>query len=123
AERLRHLSGSERAGEGRAIGGYLRLMAVLADAQQSTLTTFAAPRPDAEALRLARAHGMPPVHAASLTREASWRGVLAELCSFVLGSGEFPTAVGESCMQLQEAPVVRLEAQADALLAGRVAEV
>jgi FdhE protein len=123
AERLRHLSGSERAGEGRAIGDYLRLMAVLADAQHSALATFSGPRPDAEALRLARTHGMPPVHAASLAREASWRGVLGELCSCVLERGEFPTAVHDSCTQLRGASVVRLEAQADALLAGRGAEV
>ena len=123
AERLRYLSGSERAGEGRAIAEYLCLMAVLADAQQSALATFTAPRPDADALRLARTHGMPPLHAASLTREASWRGVLGELCSFVLDSGEFPTGVRDSCVQLRDAPVARLEAQADALLAGRVAEV
>jgi FdhE protein len=66
---------------------------------------------------------MPPIHAASLARAASWRGVLGELCSFVLDSGEFPTAVRDACVQLREAPVVRLEAQADALLAGRVPEV
>lgn len=123
AGRLRHLSGSERAGEGRAIGDYLRLMAVLADAQQAALATFTAPRPDADALRLARTHGMPPVHAASLARGASWRGVLGGLCSVVLDRGEFPAGVRDSCVQLRDASVARLEAQADALLAGRVAEV
>lgn len=123
AARLRHLSGSERAGEGRAIGDYLRLMGVLADAQQSALATLTATQPDADTLRLARTHGMPPVHAASLTREASWRGVLGELCSVVLDSGEFPAGVRDSCVQSRNASVARLEAQADALLVGRVAEV
>jgi FdhE protein len=123
AARLRHLSASERAGEGRAIGDYLRLMAVLADAQQSALATSAAVRPSAEASRLASTHGMPPIHAVGLTREASWRGILGELCSSVLDSGDFPAAVRDLCLRLQHTPVAHLEAQADALLAGRVAEV
>lgn len=123
AERLRHLSASDYAGGGRAIGDYLRLMAVLAGAQQSALATFTAPRPDADRLRLARAHGMPPAHAASLLREASWRGVLGEICSVVLEREESPIAVRDSCVQLRDAPAARLDAQADALLAGRVAEI
>ena len=123
AARLRQLSAAERAGEGGAIGDYLRLMAVLADAQQLALATFSTPRPDPGALKLARTHGMPAVHAASLTREASWRAGLGELCSFVIDSGKIPEEVRDSCARLRDAPVARLEAQADALLAGRGAEV
>lgn len=123
AERLRQLSGSDRAGEGRAIGDYLELMAVIAEAQQSILATFSAAPPNAEALRLARTHGMPPLHVMSVTRDASWRGILGELCGSVLDEGGFPAAVRDSCAQLQHAPAARLEAQADAILAGRLAEV
>src|SRR6185437_2968705 len=54
---------------------------------------------------------------------ASWRGILGELCSSVLDSGDFPAAVRDLCLRLQHTPVAHLEAQADALLAGRVAEV
>jgi FdhE protein len=120
--RLRQLSASERAGEGGAIGDYLRLMAVLADAQQSALSTLTAARPNPETSRLARTHGMPPAHAAGLKREASWRGVLGELCSSVLESGELPAAVRETCERLRGASAAPLEAQADALLGGRVVE-
>ncbi len=122
AARLRQLSASERAGEGGAIGDYLRLMAVLADAQQSALATYAPAPPNAEALRLASTHGVPPAHASGLTREASWRTILAKLCSSVLESGELPAAVRETCERLRGASAAPLEAQADALLWGRVVE-
>jgi FdhE protein len=120
AARLRQLAASERAGEGGAIGDYLRLMAVLADAQQSALASVTAARPNADALRLARTRGTPPAHAAGLARETSWRDVLGEICSSVLESGALPVAVREICEQLREDPPVSLEAHADALLAGRV---
>ena len=122
AARLRQLAASERTGEGGAIGDYLRLMAVLVDAQQSALATFSAARPNAEALRLARTHGMPPAHAVGLTREASSRGVLGELCGSVLKSRELPAAAREICEQLREGPRASLEAHADAVIAGRTSE-
>lgn len=125
AARLRQLAASERAGEGGAIGDYLRLMAVLADAQQSALATLTATRPNAEALRLARTHDMPPAHAAGFTRQPSWRTILEKLCSSVLESGELPAEVQDTCERLRRtssASLEALEAQADALLAGRVVE-
>src|SRR5580692_9778463 len=65
AARLRKLS------EGHAVGDYLRLMAAVADAQQSALDTFPASpatagtvgAQDEQHLRQAREHGMPLLQA------------------------------------------------------------
>src|SRR5437879_12357315 len=62
ARRLRQLAGSESRGHGRAIGDYLRLMDVVAEAQQAAVTNLAVSRPSAEEIAQARAHRMPLVH-------------------------------------------------------------
>ena len=84
AARLRELS------EGHAIGDYLRLMAALADAQQSVLDL--PPAPD------------------------EWHPVLHELCDAIAVAPGFPVAVTQVCRNLQALPLETLQVQADLLL-------
>ncbi len=53
AQRLRELA------QGPSIGGYLRLMAMLADAQHHALAALGEPAIDPASLKLAQQHGMP----------------------------------------------------------------
>jgi FdhE protein len=123
ATRLRKLS------EGHAVGDYLRLMAVLADAQQRALdarrhdvsvaregqrTVFNAR--DAERLRTAREHGMPPLQADGGPRDPQWRTVLVGLCDAIAVAPGFPAAVAATCGRIRALPVETLEEQAEALL-------
>jgi FdhE protein len=122
AARLRKLS------EGHAVGDYLRLMALLADAQQTALNSCmsqgyadstAAPEQavqNAQRLRLAREHGMPPLQASGGGRDERWRTVLYELCNAVAAAQGYPEGVARTCRQIQSAPVAELEVQADLLL-------
>lgn len=118
AQRLRKLGAG-----GHAIGDYMHLMASLADAQQAALAGFESSPPTAAQLELARTHGMPVAPAASWTREGRWRDVLARLCEAVAALPETPPGVRDLCDRLRQASAELLEAQADALLAGRTAEI
>jgi FdhE protein len=104
AERLRKLS------EGHAVGDYLRLMAALGDAQQAMLKTLVLQHPiDAEHLRLAREHGMPPLQADGWSRDPEWRNALVGLCDAM--------AAGASCCdRIRALPADTLEEQAELLL-------
>ena len=84
AARLRELS------QGHAVGDYLRLMAALADAQQSVVNLPAGPD--------------------------EWHPVLHELCNAIAGVPGFPAAVTQVCRNLQALPLEKLQAQADLLL-------
>jgi FdhE protein len=120
AERLRELSA------GNAIGDYLRLMATLVEAQHVALierTRIAADVPDAGQLALAREHGMPLLQAAGRRREHGWRNLLNRLCDAVASEGGFPPSVAATCARIAQMPRDELEAQADALLTLRHAEV
>jgi FdhE protein len=126
AQRLRQLAASDVAGQGQSISDYLRLMAVLADAQQAALGSCAAAVPSATDLERARVHGMPPLHTGSTTRDGAWCAVLRQLCRSVLATDNtamLPEPVRGGCGSLLEAPVPALEAQAEALLAVRPMEV
>jgi FdhE protein len=123
AQRLRELAGSESRGHGRAIGDYLRLMEVVADAQQTAVTNLAVSRPGAEEIAQARTHRMPLVHAAGLRRDPCWRGVLGQLCDAVLRSREVPAGVRDTCARLRDSRAQEIEAQADALLTVQSAEI
>jgi FdhE protein len=114
AERLRDLAGRDAIG--RAIGDYLRLMASVGDAQQAALGVFEAKLPSAGQLAHARAHGMPPVHAASWPREKHWRDVLMQLCSSVARLSNLPDRVHAVCERLSRLQPAQIEREADALL-------
>ncbi|TLY76998.1 MAG: formate dehydrogenase accessory protein FdhE [Gammaproteobacteria bacterium] len=123
ARRLRQLAGSESRGHGRAIGDYLRLMDVVAEAQQAAVKNLAVPRPSAEEIAQARTHRMPLVHAVGLRRDPCWRGILGQLCDAVLRSPEFPAGVRDTCARLRDSRAQQIEAQADALLTLQSAEI
>ena len=108
AERLRRLS------EGHAIGDYLRLMAALAEAQQSALSSRVIQRRSStgaavgefgvgneERLRLAREHGMPPLQASAWSRDEGWRQVLHELCGALGSAPGYPEGVAKVCGEIQ----------------------
>jgi FdhE protein len=114
AERLRKLGAG-----GHAIGDYLRLMASLADAQQTALATVESTPPTIEQLELAQTHGMPVAPAASWPRGSVWRDVLVRLCETVAASYEVPPGVRDLCDRLRHSPAAQLDVQAEALLAAR----
>jgi len=123
ARRLRELARSESRGHGRTIGDYLRLMDVVADAQQAAVTNLAISRPSAEEIAQARMHRMPLVHAVGLRRDPCWRGIVGQLCDAVLRSPEFPAGVRDTCARLRDSRAQEIEAQADALLTLQSAEI
>src|SRR5439155_18529509 len=69
--RLRQLA--ETGAPGHTIGDYLRLMAVVADAQQLAIRSFDAPAPAAHELVRSHTHRMPVIHASSWPRARNWR--------------------------------------------------
>jgi FdhE protein len=77
ARRLRELAG------GNTIGGYLRLMARLVDAQQQVLSGLGEPVFDPASTLLAQRHGMPIVPAMAASLGPEWRAVLGELIECV----------------------------------------
>jgi FdhE protein len=98
------------------IGGYLELLAQLADAQSEVASHIIVDPADAMHLRRSREHGMPPLHAASWQRPAEWQVTLQKVCAPFAGLSRFPRAVTEVLARLaSEGPVWR-ERQADAVL-------
>src|SRR5579872_5503959 len=113
ATRLRNLSRQH------ALGEYLRLIALLCEAQheeflrlQKTPLTRTSDR-----MALARTHGMPLLQAAGAPRDATWHTVLAALCEAVIRAEGFPPQVAETCRRIRAQPTETLEIQADRLLA------
>ncbi|HEY3600101.1 MAG TPA: formate dehydrogenase accessory protein FdhE [Paraburkholderia sp.] len=117
AARLRQLANNN------PIGGYLRLMASLADAQQQTLSTFEAALPSAEAIAQAQQNAMPLVPALSPERNPAWRDVLQQLLDRVEAAGAVTPALGGVLDGLRAKSAAELDAQADAILAQRFNEV
>jgi FdhE protein len=117
ARRLRQLAANGAVGE--AIGDYLRLMAAVAEAQDATLTTLAPPLPSAVHLERSRAHRMPPIQASGWPREPVWRALAAQLSERVAAAADVPASARDALSKVRALPPERLEAQADALLAGR----
>ncbi|MGL4437624.1 MAG: formate dehydrogenase accessory protein FdhE, partial [Giesbergeria sp.] len=63
----------EQLAPGHALGDFLQFMAALARAQHAALQQLAPPAlPDAAHLERALTHGMPPLAAQSLPRDAAW---------------------------------------------------
>ena len=114
ANRLRELTGND--GVGHAIAGYLRLMATVADAQHSALTTFEAKLPGSRQLEHARRHAMPPLLTTAWPREKRWREVLLQLCRSVAQLSDLPERVQTVCERLTHLHSERIEREADALL-------
>jgi FdhE protein len=83
AARLRQLS------EGHAVGDYLRLMAAVADAQQSALSAPA---------------------------DSDWQVVLVTLCDAIAATAGFPEGVRAACERVRALPATVLEEQAELLL-------
>lgn len=120
AQRLRQLAASALPGQGQSIAGYLRLMALVAQAQQAALDVASTPPPSAADRERARTHGMPLLHGPSLVRDGAWRSVLAQIATAVLAGdaslGPLPQQTRAACTGLLGAPTEVLERQADALL-------
>jgi FdhE protein len=117
AQRLRQLGAT--GAPGQAIGDYLRLMARLVEAQDCAVRVFEVPLPAANQLEQSRAHRMPLVLATGIPRAPAWRDLAAHLCGAVAGAVDAPAAVRDTLQRLQALPPEHIEAQADALLAGR----
>ena len=117
AARLRQLAGAS------PIGGYIRLMAALADAQQQTLAPISATLPSAESISLAQQHSMPLIPALDGERNPQWRAVLYELLDRVEGAGLVNPQLAKLLDRLRLMAPAELDAQADAVLALRFAEV
>ena len=118
AQRLRQLA--QTGATGASIGDYLRLMALVADAQQLALSTFAVPPPNEEQLARSRTHRMPVIHANGCPRAPVWRRLPAEVCRAVTATPEAPAGARAACERLLAAAPEALEMEADALLSARV---
>ncbi|KWN13128.1 formate dehydrogenase accessory protein FdhE [Burkholderia ubonensis] len=105
------------------ISGYLRLMAVVADAQHAVLQDFAAQMPSQDAIARAQQHSMPLVPALGGERDPQWRAVLYELLDGVEGAGLVNPPLAKLLDRLRLMAPAELDAQADAILALRFAEV
>jgi FdhE protein len=118
AARLRQLAALNN-----PIAGYLHLMAVLADAQQTAITGFKAQPPSAELIASAQQHSMPLIPALSGVRDPAWHDVLRQLLDKVEASGPFTPPLEALIARLRTLDTATLEAQADAIFAQRFDEV
>ncbi|MFM0340832.1 formate dehydrogenase accessory protein FdhE [Paraburkholderia fungorum] len=118
AARLRQL-----AALGNPIAGYLRLMAVLADAQQAVITGFKAKPPSAELIASAQQHSMPLIPALSGMRDPAWHDVLRQLLDKVAVAGPLTPPLEALFEKLRTLDTAALESQADAIFAQRFGEV
>ena len=115
AARLRRLA------EGNSIGGYLRLLAVVADAQQAALNELL---PDPSALqgpspaqqRTSAEAKLPPFPASAVPAAAEWQGPLRRIGGAVAGQAELPPEARAVGPRLMAAPEAWLQTQARALL-------
>ncbi len=117
AARLRQLAGAS------PIGGYVRLMAALADAQQQTLAQISATMPLAESIALAQQHSMPLAPATAPERDPQWRDVLQRLLDRVEAAGQVTPVLARVIDGLRVASEQKLDALADAIVALRFNEI
>jgi FdhE protein len=118
AARLRQLAALNN-----PIAGYLRLMAVLADAQQAIIVGFKARPPSAELIASAQQHSMPLIPALSGARDSAWRDVLLQLLDKVAAAGPLTPPLEALFDKLRALDTATLEAQADAIFAQRFEEI
>ncbi|SUA89405.1 formate dehydrogenase accessory protein FdhE [Pandoraea pulmonicola] len=115
AGRLRQLA------EGHPLGDYLRLMALVADAQQRLLDTLDAPRPSPEAIAQAQQHCMPLVPATGGYEAGRWQPLLMSLLDAVaaqVGPLGLPGGVRTVLDKIRSADAGTLDMSAQSLLAG-----
>jgi FdhE protein len=105
------------------IGGYLRLMAALASAQQHALANFSAPMPSRESIELHQQHSMPIAPASTDERGPAWRDVLFMLLDSIESAGALTPALEQLFARLRTMDAAALDTQADAILALRFAEI
>lgn len=105
----------EQLAPGHALGDFLQFMAALARAQHAALQQLTpSALPDAAHLERARTHGMPPLAAQSLPRDAAWHNALHLVLDTLA-----PTANSASAALLAELralPAERWEAMAARIL-------
>ncbi|MGF6595419.1 FdhE protein [Paraburkholderia sp. GAS448] len=117
AARMRKLADSN------PIGGYVRLMASLADAQQKVLSSFEATMPPKESIAKAQEHSMPLVPALASDRDPAWHDVLHRLLDKVEAAGAVTPALAKVLDTLRAKTDADLDTQADAILAQRYSEI
>ncbi|NIF55443.1 formate dehydrogenase accessory protein FdhE [Burkholderia sp. Ax-1724] len=118
AARLRQLAALNN-----PIAGYLRLMAVLADAQQAVIATFKAQPPSAELIASAQQHSMPLIPAFSGVRDPAWQDVLRQLLDKVEAAGPLTPPLAALIARLRTLDAAVLDTQADAIFAQRFEDV
>ncbi|SMG60344.1 formate dehydrogenase accessory protein FdhE [Paraburkholderia susongensis] len=118
AARLRQLASLNN-----PIAGYLRLMAVLADAQQAVIANFKAQPPSAELIASAQQHSMPLIPAFSGVRDPAWQDVLRQLLDKVEAAGPLTPPLAALIARLRSLDAAALDVQADALFAQRFEEI
>lgn len=115
AQRLRSLAANH------PMADFLSFMAHLADAQQEALEAFPdVPLPNAEALRLCREHGMPPLAVMGWQRDPAWRTMLQGMMLCLAPHAN--ATVGKTILRLQEMPADELEAIAGRILRAECAD-
>lgn len=118
AARLRQLAALNN-----PIAGYLRLMAVVADAQQAVMVGFKARPPSTELIASAQQHSMPLIPARSGVRDPAWHDVLRKLLDKVEAAGPLTPPLTALIDTLRTCDKTALEIQADAIFAQRFGEV
>jgi FdhE protein len=117
AGRFRFLS------NGHPLGEYLNFLALLADAQQASLSQFPRlplPCPDEQAF--CRENGMPLLAARSWTRNQAWHRTLTMILQ-QMGETVLPPAACSTIAGLIQASENRLEKMADSILAGELTDI
>ncbi|EON13012.1 formate dehydrogenase accessory protein FdhE [Pandoraea sp. SD6-2] len=112
AARLRQLA------DGHPLGDYLRLMAVLVDAQQRVLDNFQPERPSVESIEQAQRHCMPLVPATGGYDAGRWQPLLTPLLDAVAAQPDLPAPVRGVLDRIRATDPATLEAGALSLLAG-----
>ena len=118
AARLRQLAALNN-----PIAGYLRLMAVLADAQQAVIANFKAQPPSAELIASAQQHSMPLIPSFSGVRDPAWQDVLRQLLDKVEAAGPLTPPLAALIARLRTLDAATLDTQADAIFAQRFEDV
>ncbi|WP_144149415.1 formate dehydrogenase accessory protein FdhE [Paraburkholderia sp. BCC1884] len=118
AARLRQLAALNN-----PIAGYLRLMAVVADAQQAVMAGFKAQPPSPELIASAQQHSMPLIPALSGVRDPAWHDVLRQLLDKVEAAGPLTPPLAALLDKLRTLDRATLDVQADAIFAQRFDEV
>lgn len=112
--------------QGHPAGAYLSLMADLVDAQHNALKECSVPAAGEEQISRAQAHGMPPLQAVGWNRAPQWRSILAALLDHMAQVADIPDqakAIMASLRERLSTDPDAIEAQADAVLAERDADV